>query len=78
MQYTVIAQRGQQYLLIESGVDPQDARAKGRILDVSQGRLFPALSVQSVLARGYWEEYTGPQAALPRLLAQVEDAENRL
>lgn len=40
----------------------------GRVLDLEQERLFPPNSVDSILARGYWEPFTGdPSPILDRV-----------
>lgn len=42
-----------------------------QILDLTQGILFDPFLLDSILARGYWEEYTGSRAELTDLLNQV-------
>jgi hypothetical protein len=40
----------------------------GRVLDLEQERLFPPNSIDSILARGYWEPFTGdPSPVLDRV-----------
>lgn len=47
----------------------------GRVLDLDQGRLFPPNSVDSILARGYWEPFNGdPRPVLDRL-GELEDGD---
>jgi hypothetical protein len=62
----VIAQRGASVL-----VRSDDDRA--RILDMRHGRLFPAQSIESALARGYWEEFTGDIRDVESALAAAEE-----
>jgi hypothetical protein len=45
----IIAKRGNQYLF-------QEENERGRIFDVDSFSWSPLISLQSVLARGYWEE----------------------
>lgn len=53
----IIAKRSDEsYLLVEEGVDPKDINAIGIV--VSEGTATENY-VQSVLARGYWEDATG-------------------
>ena len=51
----VIAQRGSSALI---RVDAD----QGRILDRRHGRLFPAQTIDSALARGYWKPFEGDTA----------------
>jgi hypothetical protein len=53
----VIARSGSSYL-IEVG------EGYGRVLDTDQERLFPVNAIASILARGYWEPFTGDPALL--------------
>ena len=36
----------------------------GIVYDVNEDTLFPPFNLNSILARGYWEEYTGSQDQL--------------
>lgn len=65
---TIVAQRGRQYL-IDVG------RGQGRILDLERGKLYPETLLLALRARGGWQPYEGPQAALPAWLRDVEDIE---
>ena len=59
--YKVIGIQGQsRYLIVESGAE-MGATTSCQILDLNQHKLFPPNKVGSVLARGYWEEFTGDQ-----------------
>jgi hypothetical protein len=42
------------------------------VIDLEQGLIFRPFNLQSILARGYWEEHQGTQAELDALLSQVE------
>jgi len=61
----IIAKRGETSYLLETSL------GMGRVLDLEQKVLFPELNIQSILARGYWEPYTGSQDELANLLSQV-------
>jgi hypothetical protein len=61
-QIEVIAQRGAAVLI---RVDEQN----GRILDCRHRRLFPAQSIESALARGYWVPFSGDPTEISELLA---------
>jgi len=65
-----VKRNGETYLLSVSG-EPGRIGCMGRVLDIGQGVLFPEWPFDSILARGYWYPYTGPQDALDSLLAQV-------
>jgi hypothetical protein len=63
----IVASQGDTRFLVHLE-DPNLAR----VLDLNQGRFFPPFNIRSILARGYWEEYTpkGPHE-LETLLAQI-------
>lgn len=54
---------------------PRGDLAVGRILDLDRGAFYPPILVESILARGYWEPYDGPQGILPGLLKRVVNVE---
>jgi len=62
----VIAQRGASLLIRVS-----DTHA--RILDTRYHRYFPETNIDSALARGWWEPYTGDLATVEAEIAQAED-----
>lgn len=62
----VIAQRGASVLI---RVD----ETRGRILDRRHGRLFPQQSIESALARGYWETFTGDPAEIADALTVARE-----
>jgi hypothetical protein len=62
----VIAQRGASVLI---RVDAES----GRILDRRHQRLFPAQSIDSALARGYWVPFQGDEDEVASELAVAED-----
>jgi hypothetical protein len=62
----VIAQRGASVLI---RVDADH----GRILDRRHGRLFPPQSIDSALARGYWEPFRGDIDEVAGELAVARD-----
>ena len=53
-----VARQAHDAVLVDMG------NGMGRVLDLNEGRLTsPAILLQSILARGYWEPYTlGPEA----------------
>lgn len=67
----LIGQEGHRRFLIE--VEPVNGIRMVRILDLDQGFLFRVNSLYSTTARGYWEDYTGPQSKLAKLLRQVKE-----
>jgi hypothetical protein len=60
----IVAQQGMQRFLV------QTSESMARVLDTDQGRYFPETLMQSVLARGYWQPYSGKQK-LDDLLTKV-------
>jgi hypothetical protein len=61
----VIAKSGSAFLI-------QFEDGSGRVLDLDQDRLFPPNSVDSILARGYWEPFTGDPAPVLDQIAEKE------
>jgi hypothetical protein len=49
--------------------------ARGRVLDLDQGILFPENLLGAITARGYWYDYDGPQNILPGLISRVTRAD---
>jgi hypothetical protein len=45
----------------------------GRVLDLEQGRLFPPNSVDSILARGYWEPFNGDPSSILDRVGELKD-----
>jgi hypothetical protein len=66
----VVAQRGSSYLL-------QVGEREGRVFDLRHGRLYAVMSLDSILARGYWEDFVGDPAAVIEALASAEDVSGR-
>ncbi len=64
--YKVVAQRGERVYLLTA-----DDGKMGRVLDLNNGEFFPEFNFQSILMRGYWEEYTGDKTA-EELLKGIE------
>ena len=62
--YKVIGVSGQNaYLLVDKrAAEP----VRGRVLD--SGKLFPPLTIQAIIGRGYWENGSLPDAELDELL----------
>ena len=56
--YEVAAVRGETSFLLTA-----DNGKTGRVLDSDAGVLYPEFNFQSILMRGYWEEYTGDKTA---------------
>lgn len=54
----VIAEQGDGVYLVE--VDKENAV----VVDYKNKKVLPLLNTQSILARGYWEAYNGPQEIL--------------
>jgi hypothetical protein len=48
----------------------------GRVLDLEQDRLFPPNSVDAILARGYWEPFTGDPSPLLERAGQLQAGES--
>jgi hypothetical protein len=65
----IIAQQGKERLLI---LYPNN---QGRILDVHNYVIWPPMYYESILGRGYWEEYTGNHD-LEMLLKEARDSES--
>ena len=64
----IIAIQGEDCYLIE--VDEKNSR----VCEVKGGLpilIFPPFLTISILARGYWEEYTGPPELVDKLLAEA-------
>lgn len=64
MEPKIVAQQGRTRFLV------QVSETEARVLDLDQKQYFEPFMMQSILARGYWTEYTGVQQ-LPDLLAKV-------
>lgn len=64
----IIAQQGEDQLLL---LYPNE---QGRILDMTSKLLFPKSHYQSILARGYWEDYQGNHD-VELLLQEARDSE---
>ena len=62
----IIARCGDTSFLVQTAAD------KGRVLDLSQKRLFPIMLIDQILVSGYWEDYEPYDGELEELLAQVE------
>ena len=62
----VVAQRGNSFLL-------QVGDEEGRVFDSGTGRLYPPAGLQSILARGYWEKFSGDEAAIFDELSGAHD-----
>jgi len=58
----VIAQQDQEAYLI------QTSEELGQVVDWDDKERFPEFNLQSILARGYWEELTAPHPTLQQLL----------
>jgi hypothetical protein len=67
----IVAQQGDDRLLL---LYPND---RGRILEVRANVIWPEIHYQSILARGYWDEYKG-NYDLEMLLENVRDSESAL
>ena len=59
----VIAQRDNDAYLIQTGEET------GQVVDWDDKARFPEFNLQSILARGYWEELTPPHPTLEELMA---------
>jgi len=68
----LIGKQGDSMYLLE--VEPINGESMARVLDLAQKRLFPIAPLASLLARGYWEEYSGKPGDLERLLALVKNS----
>jgi len=58
----VVAIQGTNRYLIQVSED------EAHVIDWQMRRVFPKMNMQSILARGYWEEFTGPESIIPMLL----------
>ena len=68
----IIAIRADQDYLIEV------SEMQSRVCELKSGLpilIFPPFSTQSILARGYWDEYTGPPELVDELLAEAVEYE---
>ena len=61
----IIAQQPDQRYLV------QTAKDKAFILDLKEERRWPEFNLQSLLARGYWEEFDGDQKPILRQMASL-------
>ncbi len=66
----ILAQRGSSYYLL------QTSENECRVLDAKRHRLFPPVSAESAVARGYWEEFHGDETAVFEALSRAEDLLN--
>ena len=58
----VVAKQGEDRFLLQ--INEQ----KGRIIDLEQKKVFPENNIQSILLRGYWEEYELTEEETMKLL----------
>ena len=70
--YKIVAQQGKSVFLLADKTGKM-----GRVLSLTQKMLFKPFNLQSILARGYWEDFTGEQSVLSKLLKQVDDEESK-
>lgn len=63
----IIAIRGNSSYLV------QVSHSHARVLDLEQGKYFPPYYLNSILARGYWEPFSGSNELLNELKGRVED-----
>lgn len=62
----IIAQQPtERYLVLGEG-------GLARILDRPAGRLYPEAPIDTIISRGYWEDYAGTQEVLPKWLAEAK------
>ena len=59
----IIAQQEGEAYLIQTGEET------GQVVDGDDKARFPEFNLQSILARGYWEEVTPPHPTLEELMA---------
>jgi len=70
----IIAQRNENvYMLVEDGVDEIEADTEGRVLDDRNELLYPYTDANSLVARGYWEEFDGDQSILDPMLDDAKE-----
>lgn len=60
----VVAKQGEERFLLQ--INEQ----KGRIIDLEQKKVFPENYIQSILLRGYWEEYNLSKEETKKLLKE--------
>lgn len=69
--YQIIATQGEgRYVLVPAG-DANPRTRFAQILDTDKERLYPPQYLQTILAQGYWNEYTGDQSELQGMLQAV-------
>lgn len=61
----VLAQRADSFLI-------QVGEGCARVFDARHHRLFPPVAIETVLARGYWQEFRGVERDVLDQLASVE------
>lgn len=69
----ILAKRGKNTYLILTKDHEDPLKRKGRVLSVICKTLYPEMKLDSILMRGYWEEYKGSQDKLKELLKSVEN-----
>ncbi len=65
----IVAKRGEAVFLLAV------SNKVGRVLDMESSILYPENDLESIVARGYWENYTGKQNA-EELIKQVKTVYN--
>jgi len=55
--YTIVAKQSKHRLLLAKD------KKTGRILDLEEKILYPENYLESIVARGYWQDYVGKQNA---------------
>ena len=58
----IIAKQGEERFLLQIN------KQKGRIIDLEQKKVFQENNIQSILLRGYWEEYELTEEETMKLL----------
>ncbi len=67
----VIAQRGpNDFLVSESG---DMTYGKGNIVHLPDEMVYPSLPIQSILARGYWDDVSADEKVLKKVLKIYEN-----
>lgn len=53
----IIARRGENIYILLTNEQTERGLERGRIIDLSQNKIFPEQYIQSFLLRGFWKEY---------------------
>lgn len=71
MSGTIVATQGGGRFLLDTGQDV-DGKRQAQIVDTGAGKVWPPQFIQSIIARGYWDECSKTPEETAAILASVQ------